>query len=41
MRPVLIGGLFGVAGGAAVSSVFSTMLFGEAHWDSRFLQVSA
>ena len=28
MRPVLIGGLFGVAGCAAVSSVLSTMLFG-------------
>jgi len=28
MYPVLIGGLFGVAGGAAVSSVFSSMLFG-------------
>ncbi len=40
MRPVLIGGLFGVAGCAAVSAVLSSMLFGlSAHDPIAFVSV--
>lgn len=40
MRPVLVGGLIGVAGCAAVSQVLSSMLFGlSAHDPIAFLAV--